>query len=195
MFSFFSRIQALCTRGLRLCATGSATTPRMTGVLGDGLIKKIFLHFFVAELPGSHLAIFAERSVSHRGTGSSTEHPRWQSHFAHAKCHRRNFGVTAEPQCFDVVDRVVRHRGNLDDIRIEFAHPVMDVLEVVGSFVEIVVADDSLRVAVSRNSICDIHFEVNIVSSVGDRGTQEHLPIPSRSASICRRLRGGDKSR
>ncbi len=53
----------------------------------------------------------------------------------------------------------------------------MNLLQVVGGFPEVVQADDPFGLAIARNRASDVFLEVDVLDSLGDRGTQQHQPI------------------
>ena len=50
---------------------------------------------------------------------------------------------------------------------------MMDLFQIAGRLIEVVVTDNALRIAVARNLTGDLHFEINIIHPVRDRRPQQ----------------------
>ncbi len=150
-------------------------------VLCDGVIAKLIAHAFKRYLTGSQFAFRVERAVGQRRSVPAAQDSTGPSHFAHAESGGRNAGSINELQHFDKVARRVGHRHNLDDVRIQLAQPLMNLLDVVGRFVEVVVADDPLCVSVARDFSGNIFFQIDVFDSRSDRGSQQGLSLLFRS--------------
>ena len=53
----------------------------------------------------------------------------------------------------------------------------MDLFEIVGRLFEVVITDDPLRVAITRNLVGNVHFQVDVIHAVGDRRSQQHHAV------------------
>ncbi|RIK75788.1 MAG: hypothetical protein DCC68_20610 [Planctomycetota bacterium] len=105
------------------------------------------------------------------------QNPRRHSQVAHANADRGNVALAHEPQHPQIVARLVRHRRDLDDVRIERRHPRVDRFEIRRRLPEIVQADDPLRLAKPRNARRNVLFDVDVVGPFADRRPQQELPI------------------
>ncbi len=75
------------------------------------------------------------------------------------------------------VDGRIGHRDDLHDVGVELCQPLVDLFEVLGRLLEVVVADDPLRVAVAADAAGDVGLEVDVVGPAGDGGAEQGLPL------------------
>ncbi len=105
------------------------------------------------------------------------QNARRDSDIPHAQADCGNPALRHKLEHPEVILRVVGHRGDLDDVRIEGGHAIVKGLEILRRFVKIVIADDAFGLAVSGNRGRDILFQVDVVHSFGDGGPKNELPL------------------
>ena len=120
-----------------------------------------------------------------RRAEAAGEDSRRRADVAHANADRRNLAPPHQLQHPHVVARVVGHRADLDDVRIEFRHPGVDFFEVVRRLAEVVVADDPSRAAEAADRPGDVVLEVDVLDPLGDRRPQEHQPLLLRAGVLA----------
>ncbi len=127
-------------------------------LLSDVVVTKVFLHFLVGQLARCHFTIFAKRCISQGSTGATAKNSRRQPHLSHTKCRGWNIGIATKTQGLDVVDGIVRHRGDFNNIWIKFRNSMVNLFQVFWRFIKVVVTDDPLGIPVTRYLVSDVHF-------------------------------------
>ena len=75
--------------------------------------------------------------------------------------------------------------------------PPVDLVQVVGRLAEVVMADDPLGAAETRNLAGDVLLEIDVLDPLGNRRPQEHQPLLFGAGvfSALRRAAAGDDDR
>jgi hypothetical protein len=76
---------------------------------------------------------------------------------------------------------VVCHRGDLHDVGIQAGEPLVQGCQVGRRLVEVVVADDPLRLPVPGHLGGDVVLEVDVFSSLDDRRAEHEQPLLLRT--------------
>ena len=142
--------------------------------LGEGIEAVHLPHLSPADLAGCEHAVFVERREGERGSGPAGQDPGRHADVAHADADGGNAGRMHHLQHPQIVGRMICHRGNLDDVGIEFGEPLVQEHEVGGCFLEVVVTHDPLRLAIPRHLGGDVVLEIDVVGPLDDRRAEEH---------------------
>ena len=71
---------------------------------------------------------------------------------------------------------------------------MMDLFQIAGRLIEVMVTDDALRVAVARNLAGNLHFKIHIIYAVRDRRPQQRNTFflsPSPQTTVLRSATSG----
>ena len=85
-----------------------------------------------------------------------------------------------------VVVRMVGHRGQLHDVRIEARQPAVHLCEIVGRLAKIVQADDPFRAAETGDRAGDVLLQVDVLHPFGNGRPQQQQPLLLACRRTCR---------
>ena len=136
---------------------------------GDGVVAIHLLHLPPADLAGGQCPVFVEGGEREGGPGPAAQHARRHADLAHTDPHGGRPARVHHLQHSQVVSGMVRHRRDLDDVGVHRGKPPVQMREIGGRLLEVVVAHDSLRGPVPWHACRYVVLEINIVGSFDDR--------------------------
>ena len=168
------------------------------GSLGaDFIIAVNSRHFRESQLTGGQFPLAAEGGIGEGGTIFPAEDTTDHAVLAHAEPDGGHLGIGDQLQHANRIAGRIGHGDQLDDIRILFTHRSVDLFEVVGCFIEIVMTDNAFGFAIAGNRPGDVVFNVDVFNFRNDRGSQQRLPLFFRfiPAALVFRATAGDDHR